>query len=165
MSSPLAVSIRRAKPSDASVLARLRYEFRASHDLAIESEADFFTRCKVWMARRLKPGTSWRCWIAADGAEVIASVWLQLIEKLPNPVDEAETHGYISSLYVVPARRGAGIGSRLLEACLRECMDAEVDAVVLWPTPRSRRLYERHGFTVRDDLLERRLAPPPSHAA
>jgi hypothetical protein len=31
-----------------------------------------------------------------------------------------------------------------------------VDRLVLWPTPESRTLYERHGFAVRDDLLERR---------
>jgi hypothetical protein len=31
-----------------------------------------------------------------------------------------------------------------------------VDATILWPTPASRTLYLRHGFAVRDDLLERR---------
>jgi GNAT superfamily N-acetyltransferase len=159
------VSVRLARPADAAVLARLRYEFRASHDLAIEPEAEFFARCAKWMKRQLRPVSSWRCWVAEEEETVIATAWLQVIEKLPNPVDEAESHGYISSLYVVPARRAAGIGSRLLETCLRACLEAEVDAVILWPTPRSRRLYERHGFTVRDDLLQRRLAPPPSHAA
>jgi GNAT superfamily N-acetyltransferase len=165
MSGISGVSIRAAEPSDAPVLARLRYEFRASHDLATEPEAEFFERCTAWMTPRLMPGSSWRCWLAEAEATVIAAVWLQVIEKLPNPVEEAESHGYISSLYVVPARRAAGIGSRLLEKCLRECIDAEVDAVILWPTPRSRRLYERHGFSVRDDILERRLTPPPPHAA
>jgi hypothetical protein len=28
--------------------------------------------------------------------------------------------------------------------------------VLLWPTPRSRSLYLRHGFATRDDVLERR---------
>ncbi len=31
-----------------------------------------------------------------------------------------------------------------------------IDAVMLWPTPRSRGLYERYGFTVRDDVMMRR---------
>lgn len=159
------VSIRLAGPDDAPVLARLRYEFRASHDLAIEPESEFFERCTAWMTPRLMPGSSWRCWVAEDETQVIATAWLQLIDKLPNPVDETESHGYISSLYVVPARRDAGIGSRLLEECLRECEDAEVDAVILWPTPRSRKLYERYGFTVRDDVLQRRMSSPPLHAA
>ena len=56
-----------------------------------------------------------------------------------------------------------GLGSMLIDACLRFCGEKEaVDAVILWPTPRSRRLYERHGFAVREDILERRLGPPPS---
>jgi GNAT superfamily N-acetyltransferase len=53
---------------------------------------------------------------------------------------------------VTPARRG-GIGGRLLETALAWCRAAGVDAVLLWPCARSRSLYERYGFGVRDDLL------------
>jgi GNAT superfamily N-acetyltransferase len=83
-------------------------------------------------------------------------VWLQLIEKLPNPVAEPEWHGYVSSLYVEPSERSGGLGSALLAECLAECASRAVDAVVLWPTPRSRTLYLRHGFAVHDDLLQLR---------
>jgi GNAT superfamily N-acetyltransferase len=88
--------------------------------------------------------------------ELVGSVWLHFLEKLPNPVAEPEWHGYISSLFVRPAVRGSGLGSRLLVAALEECDRRGCDAVLLWPTPRSRSLYLRHGFTVRDDVLERR---------
>jgi ribosomal protein S18 acetylase RimI-like enzyme len=93
---------------------------------------------------------------------LVGAIWLQIIEKIPNPGAETENHGYISNLYVEPSRRGAGLGSMLIDACLRFCEKEAVDAVILWPTPRSRRLYERHGFDVREDILERRLGPPPS---
>ncbi len=73
-----------------------------------------------------------------------------------SPVGHLGRHGYISSLYVVPDLRNAGIGSALMEACLAECGRRGVDAVFLWPTARSRPLYLRHGFAVREDLLERR---------
>ena len=78
-----------------------------------------------------------------------------MLEKIPNPVGEPELHGYVSSLYVRPGRRGAGLGSALLTRCLDECKSAGADAVFLWPTPKSRPLYERHGFSVRDDVLVR----------
>jgi len=100
-----------------------------------------------------------------EADRLVGVVWLQLIEKVPNPGAEAEKHGYISNFYFEPSRRGAGLGSRLMDACLRFCEEEAVDAVILWPTPRSRRLYERHGFAVREDLLERRGGPdelPPS---
>lgn len=145
-------------------LARLRYEFRAGQDPPIESEADFLARCTGWMTARLVPGGSWRCWLAEAAGRAVGTVWLQRIEKLPNPVAEAESHGYVSSLYVVPSSRGAGLGSRLLGACLEACQAQEMDAVILWPTARSRSLYLRLGFAVREDLLERRLRPSPGHA-
>jgi GNAT superfamily N-acetyltransferase len=157
-------SIRLAQPSDAPALARLRYEFRASQDPSVESEADFLARCTAWMEARLVTGGSWRCWLAEESGRLVGTIWLQLIEKLPNPVGEAERHGYVSSLYVQPSRRGDGLGSRLLDSCLRACVAEQVDAVILWPTPRSRSLYERHGFAVREDLLERRLGPTLPHA-
>jgi GNAT superfamily N-acetyltransferase len=159
MSMPSRVSIRAAGPRDAPALAKLRYDFRAVHDPVTEPEHEFLVRCTAWMAARLASGSAWHCWVGEQAWRLVATIWLHLIEKLPNPVAEAEGHGYISSLYVEPSRRGAGLGSRLLSTCLRFCADQELDAVILWPTPRSRSLYERHGFAVRDDLLERRSPP------
>jgi GNAT superfamily N-acetyltransferase len=150
------VSIRLALSSDAAALARLRYEFRAGIAEAAESEAAFVERCTAWMGERLHPRGTWRCWVAESGKAIVGSIWLQLIEKLPNPVGELERHGYISNLYVQPLQRGSGLGSALLAECLREADALGVDAVILWPTPQSRSLYARHGFAVRDDLMERR---------
>ena len=155
MSPTAELALRPAAPADAAALARLRFAFRADLEPPAETEAAFLARCTPWMERRLAPGTGWRCWIAG-GAEPVGTVWLQLLEKLPNPVAEPEWHGYISSLFVRPEARGAGLGSRLLAEALTECDRCGCDAVVLWPTPRSRSLYHRHGFAVQDDLLERR---------
>jgi ribosomal protein S18 acetylase RimI-like enzyme len=147
--------LRPGLPADAEALARLRFAFRADLEPPVEAEAAFLARCRPWMAARLGSG-SWRSWVLARGGTLIGSVWLQLLEKLPNPVAEPERHGYISSLFVRPEARGRGLGSRLLAAALAECDECGCDAVLLWPTPRSRSLYLRHGFSVRDDLLARR---------
>jgi GNAT superfamily N-acetyltransferase len=148
--------VRRATPADAAELARIRYAFRAELDPPVESEAVFRERCARWMIAQLGPSGRWRCWVAVLGSTLVGTVWLQLIEKLPNPVGHLGFHGYVSSVYVVPELRGAGIGSALLEACLAEADALELDALFLWPTERSRPLYLRHGFAVPDDLLERR---------
>ena len=148
--------VRRATPADAAELARMRYGFRVELDAPVESEAAFRERCARWMIGQLGPAGRWRCWVAVLGTTLVGSVWLQLIEKLPNPVGHPGFHGYVSSVYVVPELRNAGIGSALLEACLAEADVLELDAVFLWPTERSRRLYQRYGFAVPDDLLERR---------
>jgi GNAT superfamily N-acetyltransferase len=148
--------VRRATPDDASSLARLRYDFRVELDQPAEDEAAFIDRCARWMARHLGAADPWRCWLAELGDTAVGTLWLQLIEKLPNPVGHRDYHGYVSSVYVVPALRNAGIGSALLQACLADADALGIDALFLWPTEQSRPLYGRHGFQVRNDLLERR---------
>jgi len=150
------IRIRRGAPEDASDLARLRYAFRTELDPAAESETAFLARCTDWMDDRLRAGGAWCCWVALSGPSIVGTVWLQLLEKLPNPVGHPGFHGYVSSVYVVPRLRNSGIGSALLAACIAEAETQGLDALFLWPTDRSRPLYERHGFVVRDDLLERR---------
>lgn len=155
--------IRRAVPSDAPALARLRCEFRAALRTAAEPDPAFIDRCTAWMTARLEAGGVWRCWVVEREGVIRGNAWLQIIEKLPNPVGEPERHGYISNLYVQPLLRGSGVGSALLERCLGECDAQRVDSVVLWPTPQSRSLYRRHGFEVREEVMVLRVPGFPVH--
>jgi ribosomal protein S18 acetylase RimI-like enzyme len=147
------VALRRAERADAAALARLRHDFRAPRGANVESEQEFLRRCEEWMHARLDGESAWRVWIAEIGSNLVGAVWLQIVEKLPNPVAEGEWHGYVSNLYVSESVRGQGVGSLLLRAALDECARLEVDNVILWPTPRSRSLYARHGFAAADNML------------
>jgi GNAT superfamily N-acetyltransferase len=147
-------TIRLAVVSDAPALAVLRYALRSSTGVATEPKSEFLRRCTEWMQTRLKDNTFWRCWIAERKGDLIGAVWLQLVEKIPNPRAEAEHHAYVTNFYVDEAARGAGIGTALLRTVIDWCKTRDVHAIILWPTERSRSLYERHGFAVRDDLME-----------
>ena len=116
---------------------------------------EFVARCERWMAERLTGDRGWWAWLAAAGDDVIGTVWLHRLEKLPNPVGEQEAIGYITSFFVSPYARGAGIGTALLGTALSACEARGFGSAILWPTPRSRPLYERHGFAARDDVLVR----------
>lgn len=156
----MAVTVREAGPEDAARLAELRYEFRAAVDPPVEPEDEFRGRCARWIRERLSgSGSGWRCWLLEEGGEIFGQVWLGLVEKVPNPVDEVEAHAYLTNMYVREDRRGKGLGTRLLEAALEWCRANEIGSVILWPTERSRPLYERHGFRVTGDLLELPLNP------
>ena len=156
------ISIRQATPADAFALARLRYEFRASLGGALEGEDEFVERCAGWMTERLKSESAWRCWVVEGGGGIVGNVWLQLIEKIPNPMPERERHAYLTNLFVRESERGRGIGSALLAAAL-DCCEAEtVHAVFLWPTPRSRPLYLRRGFKPPTDMVQFYVDAPES---
>jgi GNAT superfamily N-acetyltransferase len=152
------IRVRLAIPSDALALARLRYEFRASRRPLVEEESAFVARCTSRMERVIADDEHWRAWVLDHAGTLVGNVWLQLIDKLPNPGAELERHGYLTSFYVRAALRGAGLGSRLLDALVAACGELGVDTVFLWPTDRSRPLYERRGFRVSANILSRALS-------
>ena len=64
-----------------------------------------------------------------------------------------EAHWYLSLLGVAAAHQGEGVGSALLRAAAERC-DADAAPAYLEATNRdNRRLYERHGFVVTDELV------------
>lgn len=146
-------SIRLATPEDAPALAGLRYRFRVELGEPTEPEAEFQERCTRWMAERLAGHPAWCCWVADGPDGLLGHLWLQLIEKIPNPVAEPEHHAYITNVYVLPSARNARLGALLLEAALAWCRQSDIDAVLLWPSERSRSFYQRYGFTERGDLF------------
>jgi GNAT superfamily N-acetyltransferase len=159
------MDVRAARPADAAELARLRYEFRAAERTAAEPYERFVERATVWMRRRLEDDASWRCFVATKDGALVGHVWVQLIEKVPNPGgDEAERHAYLTNLYVRPAARG-GTGGALLRSALDWCRRQAVDTVILWPTERSRSLYARYGFSGSGAVMSFPLRDGAPHGA
>jgi GNAT superfamily N-acetyltransferase len=155
MTSP--ARLRLATHEDARALARLRWEFRSSIAEPAENEADFTARCERWMASKLgerDAGAIWRCWVAESRDELVGCLWLQTVEKIPNPTPEPERHAYITNVYVRPESRGTGIGSALVAEAVGWCRESQLDSAFLWATPESRSLYGRHGFDVPERVME-----------
>ena len=147
------VEIRPADESDALLLARLRYEFRATYHQATEDEVLFVERCTAWMQERLRTDT-WKGWIAERGQTPVGNVWAQFVEKIPNPIDEPEHYVYVTNFYVRAEHRGNGIGSMLMSAVLEWSRSKGVQTVILWPTERSKPFYSRHRFTSNHDIMQ-----------
>lgn len=111
------------------------------------------------MRPRLGADSRWRVWLLEDEGKPIGNIWLQMIEKIPNPGVESELYGYISNFYVEPAHRNTGGGSLLLSAALDECRRFHVGSVFLWPSDESRPLYLRNGFAAADRMLLKDMLP------
>jgi GNAT superfamily N-acetyltransferase len=148
-----AVHVRRALPRDADALAELRYAFRLERRPATEPPESFAARCSNWMRPRLRGDSPWAAWLAERERRIVGNLWLQIVEKIPNPGPESELHAYISNFFILPAERNGGVGTKMLNAAVAHCRARCVDAVFLWPTERSTPLYRRTGFKTPDDLL------------
>lgn len=148
------VRVRVASVDDAEVLAQLRFELRSSFHSVDESEAEFVARCAAWMRERLRNDASWQCWIAELDSIAIGSVWVQLIEKIPNPIAEPESYAYLTNFFVREEYRGKGAGTMLLTEALAWSRSKDAEVILLRPTERSKPLYLRHGFAPADDFME-----------
>jgi GNAT superfamily N-acetyltransferase len=158
------VRIRLAKSSDCRALAEMRYRFRTETGLATEMKSRFLRRCTSWMRKHFgSDAHPWRCWVAEDDKGLLGHVCVQLVEKIPNPVNEPEFHAYLTNFYVVPEMRDHGLGKKLLNKALSWCRIRETDAVILWATLASRSLYRRCGLVEPTDMFELRRSAPRAH--
>jgi len=155
------IVIRSATISDVPALAAFRLGLRSRPGMNVETEASFLKRCEAWMAGALNR-PEWCCWVAAQAANhvLIAALWLQLVDKIPNPTSEAERLAYITNFFVDESARGQGLGSRILDDAIDWCRQNGVHSVILWPTDRSRTLYQRHGFDIPKGLFELTVGAP-----
>ena len=133
--------VRRADAGDAPAVARLLHDFNREFDEPTPEVGELAVR----MAELLDGGDTVVLLVGdgPDGLAVLrfrAAIWSSGLEC------------YLAELYVVPDRRGQGLGRALMEAAIRQArargadtMDIGVDE----PDLAARRLYESLGFTNR----------------
>jgi GNAT superfamily N-acetyltransferase len=71
-----------------------------------------------------------------------------------------ELHYYLPFIGVEPEWQGRGLGSAVLAPVLQRCDEERMPAFLEASTPRSRALYERHGFAVTEEFRLGGGAPP-----
>lgn len=92
------------------------------------------------------------------GARLPLAMWTQLRFERHHPRRPA--HWYLHYLGVEPRRQGRGLGGALLAPVHDRCDREGVPAYLESSTDRSRRLYERNGFTLAD-TFEIPVGGPP----
>ncbi len=131
--------IRRAGPADAPTVARLLHDFNTEFDEPTPTVDVLAER-----VRELIAGGVIVVLLVGDGPDGLAqfrflrSVWSEGLDL------------YLEELYVVPERRGEGIGRALLEATMatgREAGATRIDLNTGETDTAARALYESTGFT------------------
>ena len=98
-------------------------------------------------------------WLAAPTGEpksIIAGAGIQLRRVLPHPADEnafAEgRHGLVINVFTEPEWRRQGIGELLMKEIIEWSKEEKLDRLVLHASEDGRRLYERLGFVLTNEM-------------
>ena len=142
MAEPAPRSVRPAGAEDAPHLARLLHAFNAEFDEPTPPVATLAERC-----RRLLGAGEITVLLAGEGPDGFVQLRLRPSVWMEGP------DVYVEELYVVPQRRGHGIGRALLEAAMqvaREAGAGHIDLTTGEDDVVARELYESSGFTNRE---------------
>ena len=134
-------SVRRATVDDAGVIARLLHDFNREFDEPTPAVETLEQR----IAYLLEAGDT-VVLLVGDGPEGLA------VLRFREAIWSSGLECYLAELYVVPARRGNGLGRALVETALREARDRGADSMEIGvdePDHVARHLYESFGFANR----------------
>ena len=146
------MTVRLAAYDDGPAVARLRrawVEEQQGGPVADAGYEDDFAQW--WEAEHHRRLT----WLAEADGRAVGMVNVLVFTRMPRPGRPMSRWGYLANFYVEPARRGAGVGTALLEACTSYAGEHGFVRLVLSPSERSVTLYERFGFAPARELMLR----------
>lgn len=146
--------MRRLAGSDAAAVAGLRRMWTEENAGGAIDDPGFEARFAEWIAGA---GAARPTWIAEAGGRLVGMVNLAIFDRMPAPGHAAARWGYLANAYVVPEYRNAGVGRLLVDELMAFARREELVRVVLSPSAKSVRFYERAGFGPADMLMAQRL--------
>jgi ribosomal protein S18 acetylase RimI-like enzyme len=135
------MAVRRAQPDDADAIARLLYDFNTEYDEPTPGPPELAARL-----RELMDGDT-IVLLAGDGPDGLAVLRFRL------SIWSSGKECYLAELYVVPARRGQGLGRALMERAIELAREQGADWMDLGTSEddvAARALYESLGFINRE---------------
>jgi len=138
------IEIRAAGAADAETLSRLRAASLIEQGHLSESERNGFARRAAGDITRLFADGRLVAMLLVDGGHGAGSACATYFERLPFP--DGTLHAELSGVYVEPAYRCAGHGTRLVSAVVEAMRVSGARRTFLRPSPGARSLYARLGF-------------------
>src|SRR6476660_5908194 len=134
-------ALRRASPADAEAIAKLLYDFQAEFE---EPSPELDVLASRY--EKLLHDGEMTVLLVGDGPDGFAQLRFR-------PWVYDGLHSYLEEIYVVPARRGQGLGRALLEGAIEAAREVGATHMELGTSEddrAARALYESAGFTNRE---------------
>ncbi len=149
------MEFRIATRKDFGQLANLRWDFRmeTGDEKAAMSREDFVEKCVKFFEERAE-NDHYVYWIAEEEGEIIAQVFVHIIDMVPRPCKILDRFGYITNDYTKPEYRNCGIGSKLLKKVTEWAKREDLELLIVYPSERATSLYKRAGFKSDNEVLE-----------
>jgi len=147
--------ISEAALEDLDKLIDIRIDFLSGHgdSMSTDMENTLRTQLTAYIPKHLNRGLF--IFMAKEDESIIATVFLSLVEKIPNSVYPNGRTGVVHNVYTSPAYRRTGLATTLLQEMLQKARLLDINSVDLVATEDGRPLYEKSGFCAIEDTYMR----------
>jgi len=136
----------KATLEDIGILARLRVDMLCELNNYSDSLKSLIRgNTETYMINGLRDG-SLICWVASESGRITAMGCVNFFSLPPNDWCPNGKTAYIGNMYTLPAFRGQGLGSGILERLIGEAKARDCQRILLHTSDMGRPLYEKHGF-------------------
>ena len=147
------VRISQANADDVADLALLLWLDTLDEEPAQRSVDAFAAELARWWAARQDSHLAFVARLRRP--EIVGTAWVALVPRVPRPGATSRLSADIQSVFVLPERRGQGIGSALVKAASEHAAHLGSRRVTVHSGRRAVPVYERLGFESSRQLLQR----------
>ena len=131
---------------DLDKLIQIRIDFLRGHgdSMSTDMENTLRTQLTAYIPKHLNRDLF--IFAVKEDESIIATVFLSLVETIPNSVYPNGRTGVVHNVYTCPAYRKTGLATALLQEMLNKARPLDINSIDLIATEDGRPLYEKSGF-------------------
>ncbi len=112
--------------------------------------------CRKYFAETL-PSGEFVVFVAEENGRILATSGLSFVSRPPSGTSSLQSEGYVTNVYTVPAWRGRGVATALLNATIGYAQGQGARLVYLHTSDAGRSVYDKLGFAEYARYMETRL--------
>jgi GNAT superfamily N-acetyltransferase len=145
----------KAVREDLEILVKTRLEMLRSVNGIPESEdlAEVAESCRAYYSESFEKDIH-VAYLVFDGELFIGCGGISFYYVMPNIKNPSGMKAYIMNIYTIPAYRGKGIATKVVDLLVAEAHKRNIHRITLDATVMGRPVYERYGFVPAENTLK-----------